>query len=142
MLHLTHSGYDYSEKRCVDVTEWFVDEYLSRYNIDINVHHCRLVNRESVYGWCWAVDCDYRPREFDIEIHNQLPMYQYIQTLLHELWHVYQHVKGDLKDKYGKRCWKGVDHSKIDYENQPWEKEAVKMEEILYRKYKSFSTKS
>ncbi len=142
MLYLTHSGYDYSEKRCVDVTEWFVDEYLSRYNIDINIHNCRLVNREGVYGWCWATDCDHRPREFEIEIHNQLPIHIYIETLLHELWHVYQHVKGDLKDKYGKRLWKGVDHSKIDYENQPWEKEAVKMEKILYRKYKSFSTKS
>ena len=142
MFYLTHSGYDYSEKRCVDVAEWFVNEYLSRYNIDINIHHCRLVNREGVYGWCWATDCDYRPREFDIEIHNQLPIHMYIETLLHELWHVYQHVKGDLKDRYGKRCWKGVDHSKIDYENQPWEKEAVKMEQILYRKYKSFSTKS
>ena len=142
MLYLTHSGYDYSEKRCVDVTEWFVDEYLSRYNIDINIHNCRLVNREGVYGWCWATDCDHRPREFEIEIHNQLPIHIYIETLLHELWHVYQHVKGDLKDKYGKRLWKGVDHSKIDYENQPWEKEAVKMEKILYRKYKSFSKKS
>ena len=142
MLYLTHSGYDYSEKRCVDVTEWIVDEYLSRYNIDINIHNCRLVNREGVYGWCWATDCDHRPREFEIEIHNQLPIHIYIETLLHELWHVYQHVKGDLKDKYGKRLWKGVDHSKIDYENQPWEKEAVKMEKILYRKYKSFSRKS
>ena len=75
-------------------------------------------------------------------MHNQLPINDYVETLLHELWHVYQHVKGDLKDRYGKRCWKGVDHSKIDYENQPWEKEAVKMEQILYRKYKSFSTKS
>ena len=78
MFHLTHSGYDYSEKRCVDVAEWFVDEYLSRYNIDINIHHCRLVNREGVYGWCWATDCDYRPREFDIEIHNQLPIHMYV----------------------------------------------------------------
>ena len=142
MLYLTHSGYDYSQKRCVNVVEWFVDEYLSRYNININVHHCRLINRESVYGWCWATDCDYRPREFDIEIDNQLPMHMYIETLLHELWHVYQHVKGDLKDRYGKRCWKGVDHSQIDYEKQPWEKEAVKMEQILYREYKSFSKKS
>ena len=63
-------------------------------------------------------------------------LHLYTQTLLHELWHVYQHVKGDLKDRYGKRCWKGVDHSKIDYENQPWEKEAVKMEKVLVKKYK------
>ena len=142
MLHLTHSGYDYSQMRCVNVVEWFVDEYLSRYNIDINVHHCRLINRESVYGWCWATDCDYRPREFDIEIHNQMPLHLYTQTLLHELWHVYQHVKGHLKDKYGKRHWKGVDHSQTDYEDQPWEIEAHGMEEKLYREYISNSSYS
>ena len=142
MLHLTHSGYDYSEKRCVNVVEWFVDEYLSRYNIDINVHHCRLVNREGVYGWCWATDCDYRPREFDIEIHNQMPLHLYTQTLLHELWHVYQHVKGHLRDKYGKRHWKGVDHSQTSYEDQPWEIEAHSMEEKLYREYISNSSYS
>ena len=142
MFYLSHSGYDYSQKRCVDASQWFMNQYLPRHNVEVNVHHCRLEKRENVYGWAWIVDCDYRPREFDIEIDNQLPIHQYIQTLLHELWHVYQHVKGDLKDRYGKRCWKGVDHSKIDYENQPWEKEAVKMEKILYREYKSFSAKS
>ena len=142
MLYITHSGYDYSKKRCVDVAEWFVNEYLSRYNIDINIHHCRLVNREGVYGWCWATDCDYRPREFDIEIHNQMPIHLYTQTLLHELWHVYQHVKGHLKDKYGKRHWKGVDHSQTGYEDQPWEIEAHGMEEKLYREYISNSSYS
>ena len=135
MLYVTHSGYDYSQKRCVNVVEWFVDEYLSRYNININVHHCRLINRESVYGWCWATDCDYRPREFDIEMHNQLPIHDYIETLLHELWHVYQHVTGQLKDKYNKRYWKGIDHSETDYDDQPWEVEALKMEKILVREY-------
>ena len=142
MLHLTHSGYDYSQMRCVNVVEWFVDEYLSRYNIDINVHHCRLVNRESVYGWCWATDCDYRPREFDIEIHNQLPIHMYIETLLHELWHVYQHVTGQLKDKYNKRYWKGIDHSETDYKNQPWEKQASTMEEYLYTQYSHYLKRS
>jgi hypothetical protein len=95
------------------------------------------VNRESVYGWVWSVDCDYRPREFDVEIHNQMSVEDYTKTLLHELWHVYQHVKGLLKDKYGKRLWKGVDHSKVDYSDQPWEQQAHKMEEVLYEKYRT-----
>ena len=60
----------------------------------------------------------------------------YIETLLHELWHVYQHVKGDLRDKHGKRHWKGIDHSKTDYVDQPWEVEAHKMEEVLYEDYR------
>jgi hypothetical protein len=56
----------------------------------------------------------------------------YTKTLLHELWHVYQHVKGNLKDKGSKRFWKGIDHSLTDYSDQPWELEAVEMEHYLY----------
>ena len=56
-------------------------------------------------------------------------------TLLHELMHVYQHVEGSLKDKHGKRLWKGIDSSELDYDDQPWEKEAHQMEDILYKKY-------
>ena len=46
----------------------------------------------------------------------------------------------ELKDKYKKRLWKGVDHSKTDYADQPWEKDANAMEEILYREYLSYLT--
>ena len=49
--------------------------------------------------------------------------------------HVYQHVEGSLKDKHGKRLWKGIDSSELDYDDQPWEKEAHQMEDILYKKY-------
>lgn len=59
----------------------------------------------------------------------------YTKTLLHELQHVLQHVRGDLKDKGQKRLWKGIDCSDLDYEDQPWEQEAHKLEKILYQDY-------
>ena len=118
---------------------WFVDTYLPRHKLIINVDHIGLL-RNSVFGWVWATDCDHRPREFEMEIHNRLNPEDYTKTLLHELWHVYQHVQGDLKDKRQYRLWKGVDHSKTDYEDQPWEKDANAMEEILYREYLSYLT--
>ena len=98
--------------------------------------------RHGVFGWMWASDCDYRPREFEIEIHNRMTPENYTKTLLHELWHVYQHVKNQLKDKYNKRLWRGIDHSDTAYAKQPWEKDATRMEEILYTKYTSYLTKS
>ena len=49
---------------------------------------------------------------------------------------MYQHVKGMLKDKYGKRLWKGVDMTEMDYELRPWEKEAQEMEDKLYSIFK------
>ena len=134
-LRLSTSGYNYSHNRCVDIVEWFVNEYLSPYKLEINVHHRRLVKRDGVFGWAWATDSDSRPREFEIEIHNQLDPENYTKTLLHELMHVYQHVEGSLKDKHGKRLWKGIDSSELDYDDQPWEKEAHQMEDILYKKY-------
>ena len=134
MHFLTFSGYNYSKKRCERIVNWFVDRHLPNYKLIINVDHKGLL-REGGFGWVWAADCDYRPRDFEIELHNRMTPEHYTQTLLHELWHVYQHVTGQLKDKYKKRLWKGVDYSKTDYEDQPWEKEASEMEEILYREY-------
>ena len=141
MLFLTYSGYNYSKNRCSKIVHWFVNKYLPRHKIIINVDHLGLL-REGVFGWVWATDCDHRPREFEMELHNRMNPEQYTKTLLHELWHVYQHVHGHLKDKGQKRLWKGVDHSKTDYEDQPWEKDANTMEEILYREYLSYLTNS
>ena len=139
MLSITHSGYNYSQRRCVRIVDWFVNEYLPRHKVEINIDHKGLL-RERVFGWAWVVPPDHRPREFEIEIHNRLSPEAYTETLLHELWHVYQHVTGQLKDKYNKRYWKGIDHSETNYDDQPWEKDAHRMEKILYKRYTSYLT--
>ena len=141
MLYLTYSGYNYSKKRCERIVNWFVDKHLSNYKVIINVDHKGILH-EGVFGWMWAADCDYRPRDFEVELHNRMNPEDYTKTLLHELWHLYQHVTGQLKDKYKKRLWKGVDHSKTDYEDQPWEVEANRMEELLYEEYTTYLSTS
>jgi len=141
MLFLSFSGYNYSKRRCDRIVNWFVNEYLPRHKLVINVDHKGLL-RECIFGWVWAADCDYRPREFEIELHNRLDVEHYTKTLLHELWHVYQHVKGHLKDKGKKRLWKGIDYSETDYDDQPWEQEAHKKEIELYDEYLHYLTTS
>ena len=116
-----------------------MDEYLPNHKIFVNVDHKGLI-REGVFGWAWVVPPDHRPREFEVEIHNRLTPENYTETLLHELWHVYQHVTGQLKDKYNKRYWKGIDHSETDYDDQPWEKEAHRMEKVLVKEYNRYLT--
>lgn len=91
--------------------------------------------REGVYGYCSVQDLDSRPRNFLIELHTGLDVEDYIKTLLHELQHVLQHVRGDLRDKRGVRCWKGIKCSHLDYDDQPWEIEAHLMEQVLYLHY-------
>jgi hypothetical protein len=49
--------------------------------------------------------------------------------------HILQHIRGDLRDKRGIRCWKGIDCSELDYENSPWEIEAYAMESKLFNEY-------
>jgi len=134
MLYLETTGYNYSKRRCEDAVNWFIAKYLPKYKLDITVNHRGLM-REGVYGWCTVMDSNSRPREFEIELHNKMNVDLYLQTLFHELWHVYQHVKGNLKDKYGKRLWRGIDHTETDYSDQPWEVEARNMEEFLYNEY-------
>ena len=141
MIYLTYSGYNYSKRRCERIVNWFVDKHLPNHKVIINVDHLGLLH-EGVFGWMWAADCDYRPRDFEVELHNRMNPEDYTKTLLHELWHLYQHVTGQLKDKYKKRLWKGVDHSKTDYEDQPWEVEAHRMEEVLYKEYTTYLSTS
>jgi len=134
MLFLSISGFKAPRRRCESVVSYFSNKYLKRYKIEIEVLHRGLL-REGVYGWCSVIDCDWRPRSFLIEIHNRLNEEDYIKTLLHEMQHILQHIRGDLRDKRGIRCWKGIDCSGLDYEEMPWEQEAHSMESILYQHY-------
>ena len=121
-------------KTCRMVIDWFINKYLPRHNLDISIQY-RGLKREKVFGYCSVQDSDSRPRDFLIELHTQMDEDLYFYTLFHELWHMYQHVKGQLRDKRGVRLWKGIEHSNTDYEDQPWEKEARTMEEVLYNDF-------
>lgn len=132
---------DKSRKRnlCEDIICWFVSKYLNRFTIEIVVEHKNLKN-DGVLGYCGIIGSTYRPREFLIEIHNRLNGDDYIKILLHELHHVHQHIRGDLKNKKGINYWKGIDCSHLNYEELPWEIDARKKEEELYEEYQSYLT--
>jgi uncharacterized protein YkuJ len=59
----------------------------------------------------------------------------YIKTLLHELVHLRQWVKGTLKMKSGKMHFDGENVSEVEYMSQPHEIEARELEEKLYIDY-------
>lgn len=134
MIYLETTGYNYSKRLCQEVVCWFVARYLPRHKLDIRVDHRGIVS-QGLYGSCTVEDCDYRPRAFLIEMHNRLSKENYTKTLLHELQHMLQHVRGDLRDKGAVRLWKGVDCTDMDYSAQPWEIEARTKEETLYITY-------
>jgi hypothetical protein len=134
MIYLDISGHNPRKRVLQDVLTWFIQKYLPRHHLEIEVLHRGLL-REGAYGYCSVQDCDWRPRSFLIEIHNRLSTEDYIKVILHELQHLLQHIRGDLRDKRGIRCWKGIDCSGLDYEEMPWEQEAHQREQELYEEY-------
>jgi len=80
----------------------------------------------------------YRPREFEVGINGKMNDEDIIKTVIHELIHVKQYAKGELIDRSRGKCktlWKGKDHSKTSYSKQPWERQAYRLQESLYKKY-------
>lgn len=56
-----------------------------------------------------------------------------MQTLAHEMVHAKQFLRGELShDDDGEFVWKNRSSKGYRYKNQPWEKEAVKLEKLLF----------
>lgn len=134
MLFLETTGYGYSKRLCEDVVCWFVSKYLPRHKLEIEVLH-RGLNREGALGYCDITEGSYRPRSFLIELNTYLNKETYVTVLCHELQHLLQWVKGELKLKASKRYYKGECVEDFDYWEQKHEIEAHKMEKILYQEY-------
>ena len=134
MSYITYSGYGYSKRLCEDVTTWFLNRFLPRHKIEVEILH-RGLKREAVYGYCDYVGESYRPREFLIELDTHVDEELYIKTLLHELVHLRQWVVGSLRVRYGKMCYCKEPVENYDYEDQPHEIEAREQEETLYLEY-------
>jgi len=134
MSYIQHSGYGYRKVLCETVTSWFLNKFLPRHKINVEILH-RGLARESVYGYCDFMDEASRPRHFLIELHTHMNEELYIQTLLHELVHLRQWVMGSLQLRRGKMCYCKEPVEKYDYFYQPHEIEAREQEQTLYGQY-------
>ena len=117
-----------------DIAWWFCEKYFSRFkSFNIEIDLCKIEG--DVQGWAMEIDknCSH------IEIDKRQKDDDFITCVLHELVHVKQQFKGELKDVSGfKKLWKGEVHlDNEDYYNLPWEKEAYEMQEILLEEYKN-----
>ena len=96
-----------------------------------------------VLGYCSFTNLDDpRPRDFEIELLNKVPLNELLQTLAHEMVHVKQYAKGELKDVNGSGVrfrWAKKVYEDAEYTEQPWEIEAFAKEVELYREYKRYS---
>jgi len=128
------SGYGYPKITCEDVTSWFLNQFFPRHKITVEVVH-RGLKRENVQGYCDVVGESYRPRHFLIELDTHMDRDTYIRTLLHELTHMAQWIRGSLRHRYGKLCYCKTPVENWEYWYQPHEIEAREEEERLFVMY-------
>ena len=110
-------------------------------NVDVLVKLTKdLKKKEKAYGFCHITDDSLaRPREFMIELDASMKYTfgQILTWLAHEMVHLKQFVRKELWDyESGRVQWKSRAYSKkVHYEDQPWEKEAYRLEEELYEMF-------
>jgi hypothetical protein len=134
MITIETSGYGYSKRICKDVVCWFVAKHLPNYNLDIEVLH-RGLKRERVLGYCDIIGETIKPREFLIELDTHMDKKTYVRVLCHELYHILQWVKGELKLKASKRYFRGECVEDLEYWQQGHEIQAHWNEKILLQEY-------
>jgi hypothetical protein len=91
-------------------------------------------------GTCEPLDDVHRPKEFVIKL-NASCKEEALLFLAHEMVHVKQYAKGELRDYIyhdGIIGWKGAKYAAYtsgpEYADLPWEVEAFGREEELYKK--------
>ena len=100
-----------------------------------------LKKKEDAYGYCHIIGDDVKkPREFCIELDasTKFDLPQILTWMSHEFVHLKQFVRGELFDyEFGKSQWKSrvYNVARTSYDKQPWEREAYRLEGILYEEF-------
>ena len=76
------------------------------------------------YGYCMQET----GRNYVLSINRNLPLLELVSTICHEMIHVKQYARNELRQVKGKTMWKTRNCSNVEYFDAPWEKEAFKRE--------------
>ena len=129
-------------KMCKDAVKFF-----GRYLLGNKLYHDVEILMEfddkelgrDVHGFCDWNDSNFRSRDFTITLNPTLGKRNMLLVIAHEMIHVKQYAKGELKDyvRMNRVKWKGriYNDNKIDYWELPWEIEAHGREKGLYYKF-------
>lgn len=94
-------------------------------NIEIEVKFSKMT--DDAVGYCMMLDNN---REYQLEISRDLNIKELVMTICHEMVHVKQYVRNEMKE--GQMVWKKKPvASDTKYYDLPWEKEAYAMQASL-----------
>tara|TARA_R100000008_G_C3429371_1_gene88862 strand:- start:32 stop:457 length:426 start_codon:yes stop_codon:yes gene_type:complete len=102
--------------------------------LDIELILKKLKDKE-VVGWCYEGE---NKREFFIDIEKSLDGDELIETVCHEMVHVWQSATRKMKDlPFGRKMYMGKVYDETTaYEDEPWEVEAYEMQGKLLETFK------
>ena len=120
-------------------TEYLLGKRMDKYiSLDIKLTK-GLKQKEGAYGFCHIVDDNLnKPREFMIELDVSMKysLVQMVTWLAHEMVHLKQFVRKELWDyETGQVQWKKRKYSTVEYDDQPWERQAYAWEDELYEEF-------
>lgn len=110
-------------------------------NISLTLQFYKVEKNECDYAYCDYIDeSQYSKKEFIIGVDRTLNKKETLLALAHEMVHLKQYARGELKDIYRPVRmvkWHGDKflHEQMDYWEQPWEIEAYGREKGLYYKF-------
>ena len=127
-----------STKKKRDIVEsaviFCISELMPRMRtLDIEVNIKNL--NEGVAGWCYEGESN---RDFYIDVDKNLTGGELIETVCHEMVHVWQSATRKMKDlPFGRKMYMGKVYDETTaYEDEPWEIEAYDMQGGLLEKFK------
>jgi hypothetical protein len=113
------------------VVFWYLKKTMPRMRtLDISIKFSNCMQNSNAYGYCLQTDDN---RTFEIEIDRNLRLFDFVSTLCHELTHLKQYARGEMKQlDDGRIRWKKKVYPEgFDYNKSPWEKEAFRVETEL-----------
>ena len=123
------------QDKIISMVEFCIEKLMPRMNC-LNIDIKLTSIKGDAEGYCLR-ETD---RDFEIEVDSSLTLRKMLETVAHEMVHVKQYAKNELRERYQgghHQMWKGRKYINSDYLKQPWEKEAYKMQEILLQRLKN-----
>ena len=127
---------------CREAARWYGRKLLGEriyHNIELILDFKDPDVGNDLYGFCLYHPDEGPLKKFTISLNPNLSKKACLTALAHEMVHLKQYAKGELKDYARVKSikWKGqvYDEDRIDYWDHPWEIEAYGRERGLYVRF-------
>lgn len=144
MIKIYYEGYNNKkERQIIESAALFAAKKLfPRFKVSITFRFIKNLHEiEKIEGDVDYEDDELKPRDFIVRLNKGMLEEHLITLVFHELVHIKQYLRKELVYKFDTKNWgyktyfKGRDVTNLKYYDQPFEKEAYRLQEKLYDEY-------